>query len=913
MIGAEFFGIGLQTSEIAMTQSDITGEYRTITVGPYQLAPGLRLLTRNGQKINIGQKPFDILVALVEANGELLSKSDLLEIIWPNQIVEENSLQAHMSALRRILGPDRNLISTDFGRGYRFTGASSQEKATNQPRFPSLPMAFSPMIGRSAEVKELTVFLKESRLVTITGTGGIGKSRMALEIASLLQNDFPGGICMIELSLIADPEIVASSIINSLHLDLPNAAFAKSGQNDAPPVLLILDNCEHALEEVCGALQTISPFMEIKFLTTSQEPLGLPGEQIYRLQPLASPPANAELLVDILKFPAAELLAARIRESDGNFQISETDAPLISQICRQLDGIPLAIELAAARVPLLGLPTIVADLGDRFRLLTAGRRAGLPRHRTLQATLDWSFSLLNPKEKDFLTKLSIFAGSFSLPSAAFIAAVYDEIDVRTLVAGLASKSLIVVEQQGNTTRFRLLESLRAFLLEKIASTGSLPQLADRHAKLFQMRLAQAANDWKSVASEVWLRQYGDDINDVRAALDWTFVESKDPEPAANLLCASLPFWMQLSRLEECGKRVDFALDRLTQTNQLSKPLEMQLCAALGASTAWVDGPTPKAEKAWNRTLALAERSDDKEHRLQAHYGLWLYHLRCGNYGQSLTNANALLESARRHRDESAQFAALRTVGVSKHFLGDHSGAGNLIDPLLDHPEPRDHSFSFRFGVDQRVAALAFRSRVLWVEGKESAAFEMADNAVREAINLDHISSVCCAYLEGACTVAALAKNAPMLGEYAGDAWAVANQNNLGFWRAYAGAFLALASTWKKRDVFSIDSLENAVLALSSANLHPSYSVFSLAVASLLRTEQPDKARRVLRTVDFGVSHWALPEVLRLEASFLDKVGRRKQLTKALRLADSNKAIAWSALIKSDQAVDVMKEDNEASR
>jgi predicted ATPase len=214
----------------------------------------------------------------------------------------------------------------------------------------------------------------------------------------------------------------------------------------------------------------------------------------------------------------------------------------------------------------------------------------------LQATLDWSFSLLSEREREFLKALSIFAGSFTVSSANFLVNANQETDTGALVASLVSKSLVAVERHPSSSRFRLLESLRAFLLERLTLDGGLNNLADRHAELFQMRLSEAALDWRFLLPDRWVQQYGDDINDVRAALDWTFSESRDPMPAADLLCSSLPFWMQLSRLDECGERVDLALRRLTESGRLNDKQEMQLSAALGASTAWVDGQLQKLKR-----------------------------------------------------------------------------------------------------------------------------------------------------------------------------------------------------------------------------------------------------------------------------------------------------------------------------
>jgi predicted ATPase/DNA-binding winged helix-turn-helix (wHTH) protein len=866
--------------------------FETYQVGPFTLVPSMSSLMRDGKNVRIGQKPFEILVALVKGRGRLLTKADLLDAIWPDQIVEENCLQAHMSALRKVLGADRDLISTEFGKGYRLAESRLSTQHKQRERFSPLPVSLLPMVGRTREVAELAQILQRSRLVTITGTGGIGKSRTAIEIASSLGDDFPGGVCLIELSLIADPSLIASTVISSLRL-IPSDTAPSSDHDDVEEeLLLVLDNCEHALEEVCNALLTVRAFPHVKVLSTSQEPLGLEGEQVYRLQPLTLPPPQTAEIEEVLRYPAAELLAARINEFDSTFRLTNADASNICRICRQLDGIPLAIELAAARVPLLGLHNVVTDLNDRFRLLTAGRRSALPRHRTLQATLDWSFSLLNEHEKIFLKALSIFAGSFTVTSAEFLIGANQETTTSALVASLVSKSLVAVERHESSSRFRLLESLRAFLLEKLTLDGDLHRLADRHAELFRMRLAQAARDWRFLPPDRWAQQYEDDINDVRAALDWTFSETGDPLPAADLLCSSLPFWMQLSRLDECGERVELALKRLTEFDRLSDRQEMQLSAALGASTAWVDGPTPKAERAWSRSLTIAQKVNDNDHLLQACYGLWLYHLRCGNYRDSHKNAQAMFETALACEDSAARYAAQRIRGVSLHFLGQHGQAAVELDDLQTTMECNDSPTPFRFGVDQKIAALSFRCRVLSVQGEYDAALVMATKAVDQASCLGHISTHCCALLEGACTVAAFARNAGVLEEFASKAWAIADQSNLGFWRTYAKAFLALSRSWQKRDILSLDLLGAAISSLRHVNLHPSYTIMPLALAEMQMEQREVKAVPWLQSIAPESEYWATPEYLRLQAKLATDTHKDALLSQAIKIAKNTGSLLW---------------------
>jgi len=876
--------------------------------GPYQVFRNLRVVLRRGEKVELTGKPYEILIALLEADNRLVSKEELLNRIWPNQFVEENNLQAHISAIRRALGPDRVHLKTEFGAGYRLE-LPSDTAATNsvQSAYASkleLPVAPAALVGREVELAEIERIIAANHLFTITGLGGMGKTRLAIEYAQLKRQS-GSDVFFIELASL-NAAALLPTIGARLRIDLESVLPAESAIDQLQRLrkpLLILDSCEHLLESAAQTvrkLQQAAPHLTI--LATSQEPLDVDGEQVLRLQPLRIPAQDTQTLKEASRYASVELLISRIKSADRFFNLSDTNSADICCICRQLDGIPLAIELAASRVPLLGLNAVVEGLLDRFKLLTGGRRNAMPRHQTLRATLEWSFSLLNGAEQNLLARLGLFAGPFTLVAAQAVALadIKSEQSPTDLVSSLVSKSLISRDTSHASGRFYLFESMRAFALEKLALSGETPEVADRHAEFFHDRLIAATSDWQHMPLDLWLAEYKEDLSDVRAALDWTLSELSDVTTSAELLCNSLPFWMQLSLLDECRARVETVLQKLHNVGNIDPKLEIRLQRALGAALAWAQGPTAAVQAAWDRTLELAEQQADLEHRMQGHYGLWLYHLRSGNYETSFDHGNKLIELAQQTDDAAARLAGQRAKGVSLHFLGRNLEAREIIESVLsEHEIEQSRSFPLRFGVDQRSAASAFLARVLWLLDEPDKAEAAADLAVFNATKLNHVSSLCCALLEGQCALFAISERWTELKLAAQTAVEIAGNHNLGFWRAYAEGFYALAVANLAPTQSNLRALNTASAYLEKIHVHPGYSLFVSGSARAC-AEQRDlqgataKIEQLIATVG-SEQHWGMPEFLRIKAEYgAEDSGRLKD--RASYLARAQSAKFWQSRI-----------------
>ncbi len=794
--------------------------------GRYRIFPRLRTLTRDGAKIELGPRALDVLWLLVKANGELVTKDDLLETVWSGAVVEENNLQAQMSAIRRALGSDRDMIRTEFGLGYRLlwrrNTQAAREPGSEKSVTCALPIPLTTLLGRGIELSELHGLFDKSRLLTIVGSGGVGKTRTALEFAQQLGDRHSHGLRLAEMAKIVDPERVEPSIANALLIPSLEADHIRQalGGHTSPQITLIVDNCEHlsgAIADAIEKLLTNAP--QIKILATSQEPLELRGEQVYRLGPLAVPPLDLTDIGAALKFPAFELLVERASANERNLEI---DVAVASAICHRLDGLPLALELAAARIATLGMSGVLAALNDRFNLLTAGRKTALAKHRTLRATVDWSYHLLDYDEQVMIRRLCVFSSPFDVAAVRAVATpdVSDPWYAVDILGRLVSKSLLLLDLSQTRAQYRLLESIRFYGLEKLADDADMNSIMSRYSAHILTAARQANEDWKTLSTDEWRSTHASLTDDVRGALDWAFSVNGDMRTGTSILACATPYWVQLSLHGECQKRISDALEQFA--NLLAPHEEMALQAALGTALSWAVGPTLEAENAWERALYLARIHGAGEIQLQARYGLWLVCLRSGRFLASLEHAREMLRCALEACDAEAAAVAERIAGVSHHFSGDHELACDLIQRSLRWFDVNNPPQMFRFGLDQRVAGQSFLARTFWVLGRIEEAKDVAARAVSEAARLDHANTLCCALAEGQCTVFGLEGDIEAVQRTVAALRHAARQHGLGFWDTYADVFQAWVTMESGRPVPAAE-LASLIETVIKAGFHPKYS------------------------------------------------------------------------------------------
>jgi len=777
-----------------------SGSSTIIEFGRIAVLPLRRELRVDGESVELGARAFDVLMALVEAGGRVLAKDELMARVWPDRVVEENNLQVQIAALRKALADERELVRTVAGRGYQFTGTvrtgtpASGYNTVPTAALTNLPEAVSELIGRDAELREILGLAAERRLVTLTGAGVVGKTRLGVEAARRMQPKFPDGVWIAELGALTDPKLVPITVAAGLGLTFATGILSPervATALDSKRFLLVLDNCEHVIDAAASMAEAFLRASQVAcVLATSREPLRAEGESLYRVPSLDVP---AEEIVDreqLLKSSAVKLFLARTRAAEAQLS-TDTRIAAMAAICRRLDGIPLAIELAAARAAALGIEGLAARLDDRFRLLTGGHRTAMPRHQTLRATLDWSYELLPATERVILHRLSVFAGSFTLESAGAVLSGGEiaESGVIDYVANLVAKSLVTADVSSATALYRLLDTTRAYALEKLRESGEFDALARRHAEHHRDFFAKAAAEWDERSTAEWLTTYGRQIDNLRTALDWAFSPCGDAEIGAALSASAVPLWFQLSLIDECRRRVQQALAAVRPAAGAGTRRDMQLFAALATALLYTKGPGQEVNAAWTNVLRIAESLDDIDYRLRALWGLWASRVNSGEPRPALELALAFVSHAASKADPADSLVGDRMTGLALHLLGNQTSARQHTERMLSRYVTAVHQSDLvRFQFDQRVMARTTLGQILWLQGFPDQAMRTAQEAVDDAQAIDHATSLCNSLAHTACRVALLNGDLTAAEHFVGMLIGHSERHALAFWQIWGRCF-----------------------------------------------------------------------------------------------------------------------------
>jgi predicted ATPase/DNA-binding winged helix-turn-helix (wHTH) protein len=733
-----------------------------ISFGPFRLRPKQRLLEKAGTPIHLSARALDILTVLVERAGDVVSKKKLIARVWPDAKVDEGSLRFHIAALRKVLEDGQSgarYVITLAGRGYCFVAPVSRPAAPRQRTAESfsanrsyrLPSPLNRIIGRDETVQEISAHLAAERFVSVVGPGGIGKTTVAVSVAHAMLASFEGAVHFFDLGPLNDPLLVPSAIASMLGLLVQS--------NDPTPslinflrdkrLLLLLDSCEHVIETAAALTERIfENAPQVHILATSRESLRVDGEHVYQLAPLDNPPDDTRLTAArALTFPAVQLFVERVAASGHSFELSDSDAPIVGTICRQLDGIALAIELAAGRVSAYGIQEVATLLHSRFRLLWHGRRTAVPRHKTLSAMLDWSYDLLSEIERTVLQRLSVFVGFFTIDGAQSIAAANDIGGAQVVVAvsGLVAKSLVATETGYAMTRYRLLDTTRAYILGKLIDSGDADETAKRHA-LFFCRYLERHNTNALAISEIDDDPtYRQQLGNIRAALEWCFFERCDLQAGIELAAASAHFFLEMSLWTECHRWSERAIAGLDDTTRGTRR-EMELQAALGLSLMFTRGNSAQVRLALERGLELSENLEDPLNRLKLLGRLHIFHERAGDFHSALQIAKRSSEVALEIADPVGIAAAHSLLGISYHLMGDQTGARKELEAALIRPPVSQRIDTFHFGFDHRNRASIALARTLWLQGRPNRAVAVARQTVEEAATLNHPVTLCIALI-----------------------------------------------------------------------------------------------------------------------------------------------------------------------
>ncbi len=890
-----------------------TNPDQTFTFGRFRLQPSQKLLTEDGRPVRIGSRAFDLLVALVQRTGEVLERNELVRRVWPDSVVEDGSLRAHIAALRRMLGEGRDgarFISNIAGRGYCFVAdvhvefaPMPTETGSAHPVHPTnLPVLLTRMVGRDDVLVTLTERARRERLVSIVGPGGVGKTTLALAVGEALLSQFRDGVWLVDLSTIIDERKICSVLATAL--DAP-AGAAESLRDLAAflrnkKMMIVFDNCEHMLDAVAQVAHEIlrdCPGMQV--LATSREPLRIAGESVQRLRPLDLPaPDLVPSVSAALQSSAVQLFVERAIFSVDSFELTEANVSFVVELCCQLDGLPLAIELAAARVDAYGVRGLLIQMRDRVSLLSNARRGVAERHRTLGSMISWSYNRLSPSQQILLRRLAVFSGNFTVDAAIAVAS-HGTLDSETVfreVAGLASRSMLSTQQQGELFSYRMLFSTGAFARELFEKDEDHRTTLVLHARYLAGFLQKSEESASKLTRPEWMLVNGRVIDDVRAALAWAFSESGDVGCGIELASAAVSLGHGLSLYEEFRDYVEQAIARLPFASGIGTIVEMRLHAALAAFSLITLGPTAHMVYQFQKALTYVAGTGTA-YEVEALNGLWIAMQTAGDHRASENSAQRIAVIAKVRDDPVLALTADRLLGSSEHFLGRHSQSHARIERHLSLAvHPRRHGPPFP--LDPRISLRCYLARIHWLCGRPDDAAEVVSEAL--ALAADEVSHAISLTLGWAgCPIAFWRGELELAHERTQWMYVHSSEHRLGNWRNWAQNFMVALQQRQRRargerieaaapvQVGDADGLQRDVLRTLDASVQD--------VDTLAR-------------VRAGQVGWCGPEILRLHAvaDFVpaqpeSSARTLRALDEARRMARDQEALSWELRIAMDIA------------
>ncbi|MBL6081977.1 winged helix-turn-helix domain-containing protein [Belnapia sp. T18] len=882
-----------------------------------------RELRSRDRPVALGGRAFELLEILVLAAGELVTKQHLMARVWPGAIVEDNTLQVHISAIRKALGADRRLLQTASGRGYRLLGRWTvrRKDVTPVPQMPAasirpaagnLPSTASELIGRSDAIQHISVLLTAYRMVTLTGPGGIGKTSLALEVARQSGREFDDGAHVIEFATATDPALVPSTVARALGLTFGESQASAASVANAigdRAMLLMLDNCEHLIDAAASmADEIIRLCPHVVILATSREMLRIAGECIYRVPPLSLPPEGMKERSEVLRHGAIRLFVARTRSSGFDFCAEGTDLGAVSAICRRLDGIPLAIEFAAARAATLGPELVLARLEDRFAHLTLGRRTALPRHQTLRAALDWSYDLLLAEEQCLLRHLAVFVGGFTLDAVVAVTRgrIGEGSTVAEILSTLVAKSLVSVEGIHEATRWHLLETLRAYALDKLRAAGEAREAAQRHAEHYRGLVERRP-------VEGGLEACGKEISNVRAALDWCFSDTGDAAMGVALAAAYAPVWLHLAVLPECREAIQRALERCGPA--VDPRIRMRLHIALGFVLSYTAAPSERSiEDVLSEGLDIAESLGDIESQILALWGLSTLRMRDGDNRATKSLAERIQAAAKR----SGKFADIavgnRALGTALHYSGRHSAARLCLEPAAAMSATAARGdYEALLLTDVRIQSRAMLSRVLMLQGYADQARIQAKMSYEQALDANHRMSICFTLRHALCATYLTLRDMPAAEAAVAQLVDAAATFKFARWASQGRCLEAMLSIRRGDFVDGTAQLKTAIDANINGGRSYCYPEMLGALAEgLAGGGRCDEALATLAAaVEWSERNdetWYLPELFRLEGALAPHTtvaGARhaeRTFLRAIRLSRRQGALLWELRAASSLAL-----------
>jgi predicted ATPase/DNA-binding winged helix-turn-helix (wHTH) protein len=851
-----------------------------IQIGHLHVSLESREILANGEPLRVGSRAFDILELLIQANGALVSKTEIMRSVWPNSVVEENNLQVHIAALRKALAGDRDLIRTVPGRGYRLIAprgdaAATSDAARLQPELTCATSFGSTLVGRESSTLEILNALDTVNIVTLVGAGGIGKTCIAREVMERVRVRFPDGVVFVPLASVSDRRFALCALASGLGMSMPAGRLCLSdivtglaGRR----MLIVLDNCEHLIEvaaKMASALSASSASLRV--LATSREALRVPGELLLHIPPLDVPHERAGC-DEILEANAVRLFVERARATDSQFPLDERSVLLIGLVCRRLDGIPLAIELAAARAAVLGIEVIADHLADHLRILTGGFRTALPRHQTLKATLDWSYRLLDDNERKLLRGLGVFMDGFSFDAAFYVVKGYglSHSEVLDALGGLVSKSLVIRECAGATPRYRLLAITRAYAMQQLEDFGERKAAALAHANYFHAVFSEASCLRAGPTPRGRLARYVNELGNLRAALDWAFSPDGDRAIGIALAAVAVPFLFDVS-LVECCERARIALSATLSPERAPVPSRMRLwfLGLHAAARVFTNGPTQDVHEAWTEVLSLALATGVKDDQLFALWGLCGVCQYRGEAGPALRLARRFCRLAEAQEHPTFRLIGKRMAAVALHYVGEADAARIELEDMLSACEQTSQPHSaLGYRSEHSIAARATLARVMWTQGATQEALRAAQRALHEALEYDDDILTCYVLVEGLVPVALLTQSFDMARHGIALLRTRAMQGGFTIWLACSDCYDEYLSSATEPDPSRLPQFRDALGVMRQSGYQAPLTMLLAQYASCLRDSghvaaATDAVNEALSHCEASGDRWFYPRLREL--------------------------------------------------
>ncbi len=875
------------------------------------LDPVRLVLSHDGRSVPIGNRAITILSALAQKRGVPLDKRELMQVGWPGLFVDEGNLRVQVATIRRALGATapgaEDLIKNIPGRGYVFIGGAEPagHKLAPKAAVSALPPMPQRLYGRDDLIDILATKVMERSLVTLVGAGGIGKTTMAIAVGHAATRLFAGGATFVDLASITDANVVVDKVRAAAGSD-PGSQF--DGDSDAI-ALVVLDNCEHLIGAAAAAADELTKSgWPVRILATSREPLRLEGEWVHRLAPLETPSPTSVVDAGLAtRNPAMRLF---FEAAGGELDVAsatDDDLRLVAEICTRLDGIPLAIELAASHLAFLGLEGVAKQLLSPFMFASEGLRNAKPRQQTLQATLQWSYDLLGAEERELLKNVSVFRGYFVPDDVLAIwPGTVDEADVLRLLDRLVQKSLVQVSRSRSGPKFRLLQITRQFA-EKMLSSIEQQDLSKSHAVHLSTLLTAADYDVQRSTN------LDDRVDDLRAALDWAFSDRGEEDIGLSLSVAAAPIWeFTLNEVE--GKSIlERGLERVTRGGDPESHRRISLFATLVSRLLYMRTGGNEISAAWKNSFDVAKGLDDQSFRIWSVWGAWLNNYMTGRHLEALNFANQCVRLAEK-ADSPADLSVGRLmVGISQFITANPAEALANTEALIGlNAFPASRQLFVRFQWDPSSVARCYHADALWVLGQKFAAAALVAKNVSISEATGHIPTLWNALAHGACPISIRSGELESAGRFVDKLREISLGNELwtSWARAYGGALLVRAGQQKS----GLEEMDTALAPFPAAafghrllglrclmiDAQINLGLFEAAEDLLLDSLARAKQRRDL---------WCFPELVRLRSQFLLARDGRKAFRNARRLlsvghryAQSRGMTGWQERIEATQAV-----------